>query len=90
VSVIAELIAEFGTVCAGLPDQRKTPPRDGVYAMADIGLSAFSLFFVGNRRTWHFNGRWLAAKPVEPPEPVRHGGHSLRQLHPPYTSPCNS
>ena len=47
-NVIKSLIAELGTVCAGLPDQRKTPPRDGDYAMADIGLSAFSLFFMGS------------------------------------------
>jgi hypothetical protein len=48
VGVIGELIAESGRVCAGLPDQRKIPPRDGDYAMADIGLSAFSLFFMGS------------------------------------------
>ena len=47
-SVIEELIAELATVCAGLPDQRKTPARDGAYSMADIGLSAFSLFFMGS------------------------------------------
>jgi hypothetical protein len=48
VSIVGELIAELGSVCAGLPDQRKTPPRDSEYAMADIGLSAFSLFFMGS------------------------------------------
>jgi hypothetical protein len=48
VNVIRELIAELGSVCAGLPDQRKTPVRDGAYSMADIGLSAFSLFFMGS------------------------------------------
>ena len=47
-SVIKSLIAELGTVCAGLRDRRKTPPRDGDYTMADIGLSAFSLFFMGS------------------------------------------
>ena len=35
-------------VCAGLADQRKGPRRDGDYAMSDIGLSAFSLFFMGS------------------------------------------
>jgi hypothetical protein len=48
VRVVEDLIAELGTVCAGLPDQRKAPPRDGDYTMADIGLSAFSLFFMGS------------------------------------------
>ena len=46
--VIENLIAELGTVCAGLPDQRTGHNRDGQYSMADIGLSAFSLFFMGS------------------------------------------
>ena len=46
--VVEQLIAELGTVCAGLPDQRKGPSREGDYTMADIGLSAFSLFFVAS------------------------------------------
>ena len=45
---IEQLIAELGTVCAGLADLRKGPRRDGDYTMADIGLSAFSLFFMGS------------------------------------------
>jgi hypothetical protein len=48
VIVVEDLIAELGTVCAGLPDRRQGPRRDGDYAMADIGLSAFSLFFMGS------------------------------------------
>lgn len=47
-SVIKNLIAELGTVCAGLRDRRNGPRRDGEYTMADIGLSAFSLFFMGS------------------------------------------
>jgi len=35
-------------VCAGLPDRRKGPLPVGTYTMADIGLSAFSLFFMGS------------------------------------------
>ena len=46
--VIEDLIAELGKVCAGLPDPRTGPSRDGQYSMADIGLSAFSLFFMGS------------------------------------------
>jgi hypothetical protein len=42
------MIGAFSEVCAGLPDQRKGPPRDGDYAMADIGRSAFSIFFMGS------------------------------------------
>jgi hypothetical protein len=48
VIVIEELIAELGKVCAGLPDPRSGPGRDGQYSMTDIGLSAFSLFFMGS------------------------------------------
>ena len=41
------LIAGLREVCAGLPDRRKGPGGD-VYPMADIGLSAFALFFMGS------------------------------------------
>ena len=42
------MIGALSEVCAGLPDQRKGPRRDGDYAMADIGLAAFSVFFMGS------------------------------------------
>src|SRR5271170_3496789 len=42
------MIGALSEVCAGLPDQRKGPRRDGDYTMADIGLSAFSVFFMGS------------------------------------------
>jgi hypothetical protein len=48
VSLVDELIAELKAVCAGLPDKRKGPRRDDDYMMADIGLSAFSIFFMGS------------------------------------------
>jgi hypothetical protein len=48
VSLVDELIAELKGVCAGLPDKRKGPRRDDDYTMADIGLSAFSIFFMGS------------------------------------------
>jgi hypothetical protein len=48
VSLVDELIAELKGVCAGLPDSRKGPRRDGDYTMVDIGLSAFSIFFMGS------------------------------------------
>ena len=47
-SVLETLIAELSTVCAGLPDRRKTAAREGANSMSDIGLSAFSLFFMGS------------------------------------------
>ena len=47
-SIVEDLITELATVCAGLPDPRTGPRRDGDYTMADIGLSAFSLFFMGS------------------------------------------
>jgi hypothetical protein len=48
VSALEERIADLSTVCAGLPDRRKGPLPTGAYTMADIGLSAFSLFFMGS------------------------------------------
>jgi hypothetical protein len=48
VTVLESLIGELKDVCSGLPDQRKGPRRDGEYTMADIGLSAFSVFFMGS------------------------------------------
>ena len=47
-SALEEHIAELSAVCAGLPDRRKGPLAAGAYSMADIGLSAFSLFFMGS------------------------------------------
>jgi hypothetical protein len=46
VSAVEQLIGALSEVCAGLPDQHTGPRRD--YAMADIGLSAFSIFFMGS------------------------------------------
>ena len=47
-NTVAEMIGALREVCAGLPDQRKDPRRDGDYSMADIGLAAFSIFFMGS------------------------------------------
>ncbi|MFP5204329.1 MAG: hypothetical protein ACLGSH_03125 [Acidobacteriota bacterium] len=40
------LLAGLRTACAGFPEVRRNPDPDGNYSMADIGLSAFSLFFM--------------------------------------------
>jgi hypothetical protein len=48
VTLVDELMAELKGVCAGLPDKRRGPRHDDDYAMADIGLSAFSIFFIGS------------------------------------------
>lgn len=47
-SGLEQHIADLSAVCAGLPDRRKGPLPRGAYTMADIGLSAFSLFFMGS------------------------------------------
>lgn len=47
-TVLETLISELSGVCAGLPDRRKTQLREDAYTMSDIGLSAFSLFFMGS------------------------------------------
>lgn len=41
--ILDQLLSDLKQVCAGFPDKRK---GDGIYSMADIGLSAFSLFFM--------------------------------------------
>src|SRR5271165_1893508 len=48
VSAVEQLITGLSEVCAGLPDRRKGPRRDGDYTMADIGLSALSIFFMAS------------------------------------------
>jgi hypothetical protein len=48
VSTLEHLIWDLREVCAGLPDRRQDPQNGCAYAMADIGLSAFSLFFMGS------------------------------------------
>src|SRR5258708_39871771 len=44
--IFESLLAGLSTVCAGFPDARRSPDPDVKYPMADIGLSAFSLFFM--------------------------------------------
>ncbi|MGC8477422.1 MAG: ISNCY-like element ISAtsp9 family transposase, partial [Acetobacteraceae bacterium] len=46
--LISTLIGAVGAVSASLPDPRKGPLREDAYRMADIVLSAFSLFFMGS------------------------------------------
>ena len=41
--ILDGLLSGLKATCAAFPDKRK---GDGVYLMADIGLSAFSLFFM--------------------------------------------
>ena len=42
--ILESLLAGLRSVCGGFPDARRSPDVD--YSMADIGLSAFSLFFM--------------------------------------------
>jgi hypothetical protein len=58
VSAVEQLIGELSEVCAGLPDQRKGPRRDGDYTMTDIGLAAFSIFFMGSPSFPGTSERW--------------------------------
>jgi len=48
VSTLEHLISDLREVCAGLPDRRQDPQNGCAYTMADIGLSAFALFFMGS------------------------------------------
>jgi hypothetical protein len=42
--ILLELLSALRSCCASFPDKRKG--GEAVYAMADIGLAAFSLFFM--------------------------------------------
>src|ERR1700723_2625924 len=58
------MIGALSEVCAGLPDQRKGPRRDGDYTMADIALAAFSIFFMGSPSFHDAGGNFiLTCKP---------------------------
>ncbi len=46
--ILENLIGELRSVCADLEDRRVGPEEGRGYSMADIGLSAFSLFFMGS------------------------------------------
>ncbi len=48
VSAVEQLIGELSKACAGPPDKRTEPRRDGDYTMTDIGLATFSIFFMGS------------------------------------------
>jgi hypothetical protein len=81
-------IADLSAVCAGLPDRRKGPLPRGAYTMADIGLSAFSLFFMGSpsflahQRTLAERARiiLLAATGLGVEETARHLAQDRRSL----------
>jgi hypothetical protein len=47
-STLERPISDLREGCAGLPDRRQYPRNGCTYTMADIGLSAFSLFFMGS------------------------------------------
>ena len=47
-TALETLIVALSDVCARLPGRRKTARRACEYTMSDIGLSAFSLFFMGS------------------------------------------
>src|ERR1039458_5798923 len=44
--ILESLLEGLRTVCAGFTDGRRSPDPNVDYSMADIGLSAFSLFFM--------------------------------------------
>ena len=57
--VLEELLSGLKQVCAGFPDKRKGGAA--TYSMADIGLSAFSLFFMQSESCLDYQ-RGLEAK----------------------------
>jgi hypothetical protein len=55
--ILESLLAGLRTVCAEFPDARRSPNPEVDYSMADIGLSAFSLFFIESESFLSFQGR---------------------------------
>ena len=82
-SAIADMIGALSEVCAGLHDQRRGPRRDGDYTMADIGLAAFSIFFMGSPSFLGHQQALAEGTVGRTVSAVRHVGDPLRQLHPP-------
>src|ERR1035441_10079170 len=56
--ILESLLAGLRAVCAVFPDARRSPDPDVDYSMADIGLSAFSLFFMQSE-SFLSHQRWL-------------------------------
>ncbi|WP_327754358.1 hypothetical protein VVT58_24285 (plasmid) [Sphingobium sp. SJ10-10] len=78
--VLDQLLGGLKEACAAFPDKRKS---DAIYSMADIGLSAFSLFFMQFGIIPVLSA--LAgggAQVVELPDAVRDGADPDRQSHP--------
>jgi hypothetical protein len=55
-SALEELLSELREVCAGLEDKRQGQACR--YTMADIGLAAFSVFFL--QGSYRVSGWWSA------------------------------
>ncbi len=53
--ILDRLLSDLTNACSAFPDKRK---GEGGYAMADIGLSAFSLFFMQSEAP---GSRWRRA-----------------------------
>jgi hypothetical protein len=59
--ILEPLLDGLRTVCAGFPDGRRIPDPDVDYAMADMRLSAFSLFFMKASGSLPISGGWSKA-----------------------------
>ena len=83
--ILETLLEGVRLACAAFPDKRR---GDATYSMADIGLSAFSLFFMQSESFLVppacVGGR---AEDVELPRPVWHDGRAHRQPHPRHARP---
>jgi len=69
--MLESLLAGVRSACAGFPDRRR---GNVTYSMADIGLSAFSLFFMQSESFLAHQRAGGRPEDVERPNPVRHDG----------------
>jgi len=81
--IFKELLHGLREACSGFSDSRRS--ADGIYTMADIGLSAFSLFFMQNPNHFRLLRLSLLGKPHEYSHLLQRASHLELLLLFPYT-----
>src|SRR3954452_6659492 len=83
--MLETLLQGVRSACAAFPDKRH---GEVTYNMADIGLSAFSLFFLQSESFLaHQRALEAGRKMSNCPKPVRHDGRPDRQSYPRHARP---
>jgi hypothetical protein len=62
VETLSTLFGSLRAQCAALPDKRRG--ANGRYTMANVGMAAFSVFFMQSRRFSRTSGTWRRGRSV--------------------------